>query len=734
VESYSVPALVDYNADGLVDLLVGEKTATDEGKIRIYLNQGTNESPVYGTFAYAQTTTGDLVVPGSGCLGAFPRMHDLTGDNKKDLVIGLADGRVQLWSNVGTNQAPVFAEPQYIEFGESGTKAEINVGARATFEVTDWNNDGRDDLVVGGMDGRVRVFLDEAPSGIPDFRSEQFVHDGDHDLVLASGRSSVAVADLNGDGRKDLVVGDTDGKLRFYPNIGTDSVPAFTGWQPIEADGVAIDLEGTPRSRPFVGDFNNDGMFDLLAGFQDGLVRLYSGLTPGGPINLPQPLSGEAGGRYVHTFEIVSDLGPIDFLRLDGLRLTAGDLLYVFETTHEGTLTLEVVSPQPAKSARLRLYDQNPLEIDGISPMATSSLVGENQRIDWPTAAGAVYYVEVYGDNPDFDVRIANLLSHVGTTVTVHGTNGNDTFEFDAAASRDVTINGVRYHFDDAEVEAVTFDGGDGYDMVILDDSTGDDTLTAEARHAVFSNSDRTPGFTVTVDGFEELQAYARSGGTDKAFLYDSDANDKFKSEPAENYAKMYGGRMYNRVKFYDVVEAFSSGEKDLARLFDTSGNDVFEGQQDVSWLRTDVFDVGVHNFRQVIAYALEDGNDVATLRDSALMDEVYLKSHKSEIVDLETKGEIYKITARGFDLVHADGSQGAEYDRVKMWETPRDNHVEAADNWAKFFVQKTELEMLYDVLAFEFVRVRASTGGNDTATVTEPLDFDLLFEEGWDV
>jgi hypothetical protein len=115
-------------------------------------------------------------------------------------------------------------------------------------------------------------------------------------------------------------------------------------------------------------------------------------------------------------------------------------------------------------------------------------------------------------------------------------------------------------------------------------------------------------------------------------------------------------------------------------------------------------------------------------------MDEVYLKSHKSEIVDLETKGEIYKITARGFDLVHADGSQGAEYDRVKMWETPRDNHVEAADNWAKFFVQKTELEMLYDVLAFEFVRVRASTGGNDTATVTEPLDFDLLFEEGWDV
>jgi hypothetical protein len=51
----------------------------------------------------------------------------------------------------------------------------------------------------------------------------------------------------------------------------------------------------------------------------------------------------------------------------------------------------------------------------------------------------------------------------------------------------------------------------------------------------------------VTVDGFEELQAYAQAGGHDTACLYDSDGTDKFKSEPAEDYAKMYGGRMYSR-------------------------------------------------------------------------------------------------------------------------------------------------------------------------------------------
>ena len=433
----------------------------------------------------------------------------------------------------------------------------------------------------------------------------------------------------------------------------------------------------------------------------------------------------------------VNPAASTDFLFLEHQSLAAGNLYAPIVTTHEGFLSLQVDAPEPSQSARLRLYDADPVQTPGLTPLAQSTLDEDgNQRIDWTVAAGQAYYLEVFGDNTDFDLRIANLLHHDPSngSVTVYGTDGNDTFKFNAAASRDVNINGVRYHFNDAQVQSVTFDGGDGDDTVILDDSIGDDTLTAQATHAVFANSDQTPGFIVTVDGFEELQAYARSGGHDEAFLHDSDGKDKFKSEPAENYAKMYGGRMYNRVKFYDVVEAFSSGEKDLARLFGTEGNDVFVGRQDVSWLRTDVFDVGVHNFRQVVGYALEGGRDEATLKDSAMQDEVHLKSHKSEIFDQLTDGDLYKITARRFDIVHADGSEGAEYDKVKMWETTHDNHVEAADNWARMFAQKAEREMIYDILAFEFVKVRASTGGNDTTDITEPLSFELVFEDGWAV
>ena len=86
VDGYSGATLADWNADGLADLLVGERTADGLGKLRVYLNSGTAQSPQFDAFFYAQAGGGDLTVPGGDGFGVSARLADWDGDGLKDLV------------------------------------------------------------------------------------------------------------------------------------------------------------------------------------------------------------------------------------------------------------------------------------------------------------------------------------------------------------------------------------------------------------------------------------------------------------------------------------------------------------------------------------------------------------------------------------------------------------------------------------------------------------------------
>ena len=273
VLGYSTPSMVDWNDDGLADLVVGEKVG-DFGKVRVYLNHGQVGAPVFDSCFFVQAGGQDLMVSATGCLGVFPRVADWNGDGAKDLLLGLANGSLLVYPNIGADADPVFDAGYPLQVGQPGAKVNINVGARATPEVADWNHDGWLDLVVGALDGRVRVYLNEGTPAQPDLRAEWVVQQTDGDLVVPSGRSSPVVADIDGDGLRDLVLGNTDGEVYFYRNTGSNVAPAFEAGQPLQSAGTAIQL-GTSRSRPFVFDVDNDGLSDLVVGGADGLIRLY---------------------------------------------------------------------------------------------------------------------------------------------------------------------------------------------------------------------------------------------------------------------------------------------------------------------------------------------------------------------------------------------------------------------------------------------------------------------------
>ena len=87
---------------------------------------------------------------------------------------------------------------------------------------------------------------------------------------------SIAVADLNGDGKPDLVLADTRGFFWFFPNSGTAQKPVFTQGEiiPIWLGEERVDwsIEGFDNIVPRIQllDFDNTKKLDVLAGTYAG--------------------------------------------------------------------------------------------------------------------------------------------------------------------------------------------------------------------------------------------------------------------------------------------------------------------------------------------------------------------------------------------------------------------------------------------------------------------------------
>lgn len=174
----------------------------------------------------------------------------------------------------------------------STPEGRIDVGHNSAPEVFDWNSDGLPDLLVGRANpspGSVILYTNSGTPGDPVLADSCLLSAGGQPISYTY--SVPRVCDLDRDGLHDLLLGEASGHVYWFRNAGSSA-------EPVLEEGVMLECVDGPvhnaaESRVWAGDYDADGVPDILLGDYSGLVHLYLGSDttgvwqpPEGPLRL----------------------------------------------------------------------------------------------------------------------------------------------------------------------------------------------------------------------------------------------------------------------------------------------------------------------------------------------------------------------------------------------------------------------------------------------------------------
>jgi hypothetical protein len=269
---FAIPCTADWNGDGLLDLIVGYRSAD---KIAFYANVGQSGRPAFASYVNIQAGGADIVVVGSSCGAPAPWVCDYDADGKRDLLVGSgSSGWVNFYRNTNSDAAPVLAVGVRLRLNT----VDLSVGSRATPFVCDWDEDGRNDLLCGDANGLAHFFRNVGTAQSPVYTSDTLLQAGGTTLSLGI-RSALRVCDWDGDGLKDIVA-TAGSNASWCKNVGQSSAPVLNAPVPLQAPkaGVGlININTSSRMRLDVVDWNKNGILDLLIGDDQGKISYFEG-------------------------------------------------------------------------------------------------------------------------------------------------------------------------------------------------------------------------------------------------------------------------------------------------------------------------------------------------------------------------------------------------------------------------------------------------------------------------
>ncbi len=193
-----------------------------------------------------------------------PVFADLDGDGDMDLFVGAYSGTIQYYENTGSASNPQFAEAQTNPFG-------IDINSYFTSPaLADLDGGGDTDMLVGGVSGDILLYFENTGSA----SNPQFAAPITNPFGLVSIDyyfPTPAFADLDDDGDMDLLVGENSGDMQYFENIGSTTNPQFALPLTNPFDLVSLDDYVTPA----FADLDDDGDNDLLIGEYSGAIHYF---------------------------------------------------------------------------------------------------------------------------------------------------------------------------------------------------------------------------------------------------------------------------------------------------------------------------------------------------------------------------------------------------------------------------------------------------------------------------